>query len=103
MNSLDSATTAKKQLGGMFGQLEIVIVVAFVIATLFTAWTEPGLLPGGLSEKYIQRFALQRINSTPGSEFPTSTPRPNPRIGIVAGHSGNNSGAVCADALGGYS
>lgn len=90
----------KAHSGGMFRQLQIVIGVAFVIATLFTAWTEPGLLPGGLSEKLSNALALQQ--STPQAEYPTITPRTNPRIGIVAGHSGNDSGAVCSDALGGY-
>jgi N-acetylmuramoyl-L-alanine amidase len=89
----------KGKTGGIFKQLEIVIVVAFVIATLFTAWTEPGLLPGGLSNKITNALSAQR--ATPQSGVPTTTPRVNPRIGIVAGHSGNDSGAVCSDALGG--
>lgn len=86
--------------GGMFKQLQIVIGVAIVIATLFTAWTEPGLLPGGLSENLSSALSQQRATIQP--ENPTTTPKPNPRIGIVAGHSGNDSGAVCPDALGGY-
>ncbi len=90
----------KGSTGGMFRQLEIVIVVAFVIATLFTAWTEPGLLPGGLSERLSNALTVQRITPEPG--VPTTTPRISPRIGLVAGHSGNDSGAVCSDALGGF-
>jgi N-acetylmuramoyl-L-alanine amidase len=86
--------------GGMYQQLRLIIIVGFIIATLFTAWTEPGLLPGGLSEKISNALSYQR--ATPQSERPTTTPRTNPRIGIVAGHSGNDSGAVCSDALGGY-
>jgi N-acetylmuramoyl-L-alanine amidase len=93
-------TPPKSSSGGMFRQLQIVMGVAFLIATLFTAWTEPGLLPGGLSEKLTS--ALVRQTATPQSEWPTSTPRGKSRIGIVAGHSGNDSGAVCSDALGGY-
>lgn len=92
--------TPKASSGGMFHQLQLVIIVAVVIATLFTAWTEPGLLPGGLSEKLSNALALQRV--TPQPAWPTNTPRANPRIGIVAGHSGNDSGAVCSEALGGY-
>jgi N-acetylmuramoyl-L-alanine amidase len=100
-NSVSNSTsTSKISSGGMFRQLEIVIGVAFVIATLFTAWTEPGLLPGSLSEKLSNALILQR--TTPQSGSPTTTVHPNPRIGIVAGHSGNDSGAVCPDALGGY-
>jgi N-acetylmuramoyl-L-alanine amidase len=100
-NPVQNTTSApKSSSGGMFRQLQLVIGVAFVIATLFTAWTEPGLLPGGLSEKLSNALSLQR--TTPQTEYPTVTPRTNPRIGIVAGHSGNDSGAVCSDALGGY-
>ncbi len=96
-----SMTQPKSSSGGMFRQLEIIIGVAFVIATLFTAWTEPGLLPGGLSEKISSALSLQKSTPQPGADYPTSTPRGNPRIGIVAGHMGNDSGAVCSDALGG--
>ncbi len=96
----NTSPNPKGNTGGMFKQLEIVIVVAFVIATLFTAWTEPGLLPGGLSEKISNALIAQRTTPQPG--VPTTTPRVNPRIGIVAGHSGNDSGAVCSDALGGF-
>jgi len=96
----DSSQTTKKSSGGMFQQLGLVIGVAFIIATLFTAWTEPGLLPGSLSEKISNALTLQR--ATPQEGSPTTTARPVPQIGIVAGHSGNDSGAVCPDALGGY-
>jgi N-acetylmuramoyl-L-alanine amidase len=96
----NASPNPKGNTGGMFRQLEIVIVVAFVIATLFTAWTEPGLLPGGLSEKISNALTVQR--TTPQAGVPTTTPRANPRIGLVAGHSGNDSGAVCSDALGGF-
>ncbi len=90
----------KSSSGGLFRQLQMVLIVAVVIATLFTAWTEPGLLPGGLSEKLSSALASQK--ETQPAAWPTVTARANPRIGIVAGHSGNDSGAVCSDALGGY-
>ncbi len=86
--------------GGMFRQLQIVIGVAVVIATLFTAWSEPGLLPGGLSKKISS--ALSNQTATPQSLSPTTAPKGNPRVGIVAGHSGYDSGAVCSEALGGF-
>jgi N-acetylmuramoyl-L-alanine amidase len=96
----NTSTNPKGTSGGMFRQLQMVIIVAVVIATLFTAWTEPGLLPGGLSEKLTSALVSQK--STPQAAWPTTTARANPRIGIVAGHSGNDSGAVCSEALGGY-
>ncbi len=96
----NTTSTVKSSQGGMFRQLQVIILVAFVIATLFTAWTEPGLLPGGLSDKISSALSFERAATQ--TAFPTTTPRQNPRIGIVAGHSGNDAGAVCSEALGGY-
>jgi N-acetylmuramoyl-L-alanine amidase len=88
-----SRTTQDRPFRGTLYYLQIVIVVALSLATLFTAWTEPGLLPDSLAEKLNQAILLQ--DSTPLPNLPTFTPRPHPRIGIVAGHWGNDSGAVC--------
>ena len=73
-----------------------VILAAALIATLFTAWTEPGLLPSTLAQSF--NAALEQ-NSTPAGDWPTPTPRPRPLVGIVAGHSGNDTGAVCPPEL----
>lgn len=90
---------AKSNNSSTFRYLQIVIGVAFLIATLFTAWTEPGLLPSSLSESLNN--ALAKKDTPQASGLPTTTARPNPRIGIVAGHSGNDPGAVCPAELGG--
>ena len=84
--------------GSAFQHLGILFITAVVAATLFTAWTEPGLLPSTLSETFN---AVPAFGTTPLPSFPTLTPRPSPRIGIVAGHLGNDSGAVCPEELGG--
>lgn len=76
--------------------LSWLIIVAAVAATIFTAWTEPGLLPNELGQTVS--VALN-INSTPEPEWPTPTPRARLLVGIVAGHSGNDSGAVCPPEL----
>ena len=83
--------------GSMFRSLLIILGVSFFIATLFTAWTEPGLLPGALTA----RLSDAQQTPLPALDGATPTARPIPRIGIVAGHSGNDSGAVCPEALGG--
>lgn len=80
-----------------FHHILVVICTAFVVATLFTAWADPGLLPGTLQEKFSQGIAPQTTNLP--ADVPTSTPRSRPLVGIVAGHSGNDSGAVCTDGL----
>jgi N-acetylmuramoyl-L-alanine amidase len=66
--------------------------VAVLLATLFTAWTPNSLFAGSLREQ------LQLI-LTPQAAPDTviDTPQPQLRIGIVAGHNGNDSGAVCTN------
>lgn len=78
----------------VFGQLSTILVVSAVLATMFTAFTPLGLLPEGLTDWVAEQFSG---SSNTASTFPTPTPRPRPLIGIVAGHWGNDSGAVCAD------
>lgn len=72
-----------------------VLAVAAVVATLFTAWTPPGLLPGNAGEKIS--LSLEALPTDTPIGAPTATRRARPLIGVVAGHSGNDSGAVCAD------
>ena len=66
--------------------------VAILLATLFTAWTPNSLFASNLQEQL-------RLILTPqaGPNTVISTPQPQLRIGIVAGHNGNDSGAVCID------
>ncbi len=81
----------------VLGQLSSVFAVAALLATLFTAWTPLGLLPTGLSE-WVAGLMTGKGDAQ-SATFPTPTPRPRPHIGIVAGHWGNDSGAVCPDGL----
>jgi N-acetylmuramoyl-L-alanine amidase len=74
-----------------------VLLVAAIAATMFTAWTEPGLLPGGFAQTFSN--AMPDFSGTPQANWPTPTARPRPVVGIVAGHSGNDSGAVCPPEL----
>lgn len=83
--------------GGMFRPFLIIVGVSFIIATLFTAFPEPGVLPGTFSGGSSDTLQLPADAAGLG----TPTVRPNPRVGLVAGHSGSDSGAVCEDALGG--
>lgn len=66
--------------------------IAVLLATLFTAWTPTGIFSSNLQEQL--RFIL-----TPqaGANNAAVSPQPQLRIGIVAGHNGNDSGAVCTD------
>lgn len=66
--------------------------IAVLLATLFTAWTPNSIFASNLQEQL-------RILLTPQPEIVPglTTPQPQLRIGIVAGHMGNDSGAVCMD------
>lgn len=66
--------------------------IAILVATLFTAWTPNSLFTNNLREQ-------MRTLLTPQSAIQSGplTPQPQIRIGIVAGHMGNDSGAVCLD------
>jgi N-acetylmuramoyl-L-alanine amidase len=70
------------------------ILVAVLLATLFTAWTPTGLSVQNLSDK----LALLMTPRPVEGDAAISTPQPPLRIGIVAGHLGNDSGAVCRGA-----
>jgi N-acetylmuramoyl-L-alanine amidase len=67
--------------------------VAVLLATLFTAWIPGQTLPEDLAESISRWLAPQpEVVLTPAA--------PTWRIGIVSGHSGYDSGAVCRDAAG---
>lgn len=65
--------------------------VAILLATLFTAWTPNSLFASNLQQQ------LRLILTPQAAPNTVTTPQPQLRIGIVAGHNGNDSGAVCMD------
>lgn len=78
--------------------LEIVFGAAIVLATLFTAWT-PSLTSSLSSNQPAALIPVAQPTGTQSAVNPTATPYSGPLVGIVAGHSGNDSGAVCPDGL----
>lgn len=86
----------------MFYQLQVVVVVAFLVATLFTAWTPASLLPGNISERLAQAFSVRSTQSTGVLSEATPTIPVKPEIALVVGHWDDQSkdpGAVCSDGL----
>jgi len=75
--------------------LPVVLGVSILLATLFTAWTPSGLFFGNLSNK----LSLL-LTSEPEEIVAVSTAYPQLRVGIVSGHWGYDSGAVCYDGNG---
>jgi N-acetylmuramoyl-L-alanine amidase len=81
----------------MWSALQTIISVAIVTATLFTMWNPSNIFSNQMLERMFQSAGL---SDTKPTTIPlTPTPSPRPRIGIVAGHWGNDSGAVCPDGL----
>jgi N-acetylmuramoyl-L-alanine amidase len=71
------------------------IGLAVLLATLFNLWTpSKGLFVGSFSDKLGLILTAQ-----PENNF-VATPQPQLRIGIVAGHAGNDPGATCVDSNG---
>lgn len=90
-------TNRQRKTHGPLYYLQHVILAALAIATLFTAWISPNLLPADLTAK-IASVIEARSQETPIAELlPTPRPRTPLRVGIVSGHWGNNNdpGAVC--------
>lgn len=82
---------------GTFGLLQTTFLVALILATLFTAWTpyENPAAPAP-NNQLTQLLGVSPTQS--GSAVPVENNLGN-RIGIVAGHWGNDSGSVCTDGL----
>jgi N-acetylmuramoyl-L-alanine amidase len=68
--------------------------IAILLATLFTALPSRGLVSG----EFYDRLSII-LTPHPADESPQIS-KPQLRVGIVAGHSGNDSGAVCYDGNG---
>ena len=68
------------------------IGLALLLATLFNLWTPfSGIFTGSFSDKISLMLTAQPEN------IYVATSQPQLRIGLVAGHAGNDSGAACRD------
>jgi N-acetylmuramoyl-L-alanine amidase len=78
-----------------------VIGVGFVTATLFSLWMPGSLMPGNLQNRLAQAANPSQAEVlTPKPEtamLPSGFPAK--KIGIVVGHRGSDSGAVCSNGL----
>lgn len=96
--SSPSTQTNTRPIRGTFHHLQVVIGIAFILATLFTAWTPGTVLLGNPGEPLAVGPAMRPSPTPPGG--PTATPRLRPLVGIVVGHWDDNTkdpGAVCTD------
>jgi N-acetylmuramoyl-L-alanine amidase len=81
----------------VLNSLQTVIIVSILVATLFTLCTPENLFSNQLIEQMLTQ--LQNNPQQAAQIIPTPTNSPNPHIGIVSGHWGNDSGSVCKDGL----
>jgi len=91
-NPEPSRANGKNHRFTIFGGLQTFFSVAIIAATVFTLFTPANLFSTQLLDQIYETW-----QSEPTTEFPTPTAQPPIRIGIVAGHYGNDSGSVCAD------
>jgi N-acetylmuramoyl-L-alanine amidase len=96
-----TSQVASRRNRGTLYHLEVVIAVAFIIATLFTAWTPASLRNSNTTQGVGGNSAVQPPLQPQSqlAEGVTPTPRARPLVGLVAGHWGNDSGSVCSDGL----
>ncbi len=71
--------------------LSTTLLIAILLATLFTTITPAGMFTGGFSDQLAVLLTAQPDNAG----VPGAVNGPAIRIGIVSGHWGNDSGAVC--------
>jgi N-acetylmuramoyl-L-alanine amidase len=90
--------TSENTYAGTLKSLLTVASTAFIVATLFTAAKPVGLFSGDFTAKLAEALSAE---GTPADVWPTGTPRPKPRLGVVVGHWGDDDdpGAVCPDGL----
>ena len=94
------AARSAKEVSVIWQVLSTVISAAFIIATLFSLWTPGSTISQNLADTLIGDASLQSQNvafATPLASRPENFP--TNRIGIVVGHRGNDTGAVCTNGL----
>lgn len=91
---METASPRPKRRARPFRLMQTVLGIAILLATLFTALPSRGLVAGNFYER------LSTILTPQSSQPEVLVVQPQLRIGIVAGHSGNDSGAVCVDGNG---
>ena len=91
------AAKAKDKPFNFWRGLSTVFGAAFIVATLFTLWTPGSLVESGLEARLAHVIEAESLVAETTPE--TAAEAPSNRIGIVAGHYGSDSGAVCSNGL----
>lgn len=80
--------------------ISTVILAGVIAATLFSLWMPGSFLPDDLGRQVVAAVAAdEQVAQTEVAEGLVPANFPENKIGIVVGHRGNDSGAVCANGL----
>ena len=91
---MDSVSSRPARRARPVRALQATLGIAILLATLFTALPSRGLVSGDFYDRLSMILTPQTNQDSP------VVSQPQLRVGIVAGHSGNDSGAVCYDGNG---
>ena len=95
---METASQPPRRRARSFRAIQTILGVAILLATLFTALPSRGLVGGNFYDRLSIILTPRTIEE---EQVPFAQQAPAQlRIGIVAGHSGNDSGAVCMDGNG---
>jgi N-acetylmuramoyl-L-alanine amidase len=95
---MDTTPTRTGRRATPFRGIQLVLGVAILLATLFTALPSRGLVADNFYDR-LSMILTPRASVQEQAPLAPEVPA-QLRIGIVAGHSGNDSGAVCLDGNG---
>lgn len=77
-----------------------VVLAGVVAATLFTIWMPSSFIPKGLNQRAAEAESSGIMDDSSQLSEGTLPPDfPSNRVGLVVGHRGHDSGAVCANGL----
>lgn len=100
MSNPPSSPSFLQTLGDTLRYLGITLTVGLVLATVFMAWTPASFISPNVADEIAQAIQVSNLSTPTVTPWPSATPVvAAPRIGLVAGHKGNDSGAVCPDGL----
>lgn len=80
--------------------ISTVFVAGVIAATLFSLWMPASFIPGNLNQQVADAVSIDTVvEQTQIAEGVMPVDFPTNRVGIVVGHRGHDSGAVCANGL----
>ena len=100
VNRPEPKATGRSVMSVVWRTLSTVITAGVIAASLFSLWMPANFLPGNLGQEMVDAVAVDEIIAqTEIAEGVLPDNFPTNKIGIVVGHRGHDSGAVCSNGL----